>query len=1673
MDEENEGNMMQSQEQNMQRDQASNRTKEMGKKVAEKATKKLAGKGSLMAPLAHILMIIAPILIAIIIIIGIISFLITMPGMVMDQLKAMFQRIGNSVAAFFGADTTKMIEDSEIYDTLDYLEKMGYDLKGFGFLTEYITDLNDADYVAKDGANLDVDMGVIRDGEGNIIAAKSDFIYTYIVSDNYIYTLKNDNIATLKSNPSGFIDGIINYFSARATGCYKILNFIAGPILDKVGVTDAVTNVWGKGLIALYYDTGVVGEKKGPVNDSTLWNWDSVSIDASSKKLSIKRHTFLNNNNAMEFSLDGWTGRYGMPLEFLLSVHVATMMPDLAYDMATSFATNVNIYLHETTSGTAITAYKSGDKYITYGDLETALSGTDASGWFSAAKAWFDDWIINDDEASKALAIGMPHAPDCTCDGSMSITYAGYPCTLIEGSNPPKYSCTIPAADPSVAPSALELSDSEVTKTENICSNCKKYIKRILKLLRKDNDYDFQSYIPYVASVTNHWYRDVYFVEDDKVKGKFVDYDYDYEAITDERWTLYETYDEDAGEKAGEFKLYKLDQDGNTTDELYNGTRQQAQEEGIAVVRKAKTIDANEDTYKDYSWEKNSKGRWTAYSVNDDTVEGQFERLVEDDEIEADDSDAEIKKNLYVKVSTSGNAVQKGEGLRTETNPQIKKIFLQNQYYKYDGTTETAEVITALREEGKYGALDENALKKEISVQKTVDGESKTVKHKASEVSGKVSLNQDSLNAFSMLENTHTLDSDFIYRDFKELIVELGYFEKEELTDETPRLLQWIVPDIPSGGFPNRTIDKNEHEFGTMVHSKGDIDANVKNTLKALFENMEEDPELIGDGDGGNEVNGLENLALNRVTSRPYSQLTAVRGAAVSDGDKKFSEVSVEEFLEKTDEIMQHMMENNFRYYSHPGGGGISSLASEWSDGQTYKNTCCATYVSWVLQEVGVMSGHTNSCTMFYPWIAEVDGMEFITSLEELEAGDILFYKNTGEGWITNVDSSNASTALEHVDIFYGWDDAPGGTYKIYSAGHCLGSACGSCSGGGISTCSGNPGGTTSNNAFFAIRLPFSGTKKSEGSYEGYKGNEAVVSPVTGILLDYGTYDGVNDKSNITDELYRQNVDLKYPKKALGNDGTEGGNGENGEDTSPVISPEYDPSKPDLVGYAKILVLDAENYKKLEANSGTKWANESLVYTKEETNDSGNKIVKAKFRDDETVDQEEKLEDLSEIEKTVYGYKEFAESYQAGGISGYVVYIDGFECYKPDEEFTEEQLETEAPSKDDKLKITLDNFKKVTPSNVEQTAEDDSEDKLEMDSLYEKDETHKMASKKATEKLEATAAVKEEACSTMYVDDLIFIKEGTVLGRTITDFQLIEEYRGEEYSKYRKVKGETPEDGVETTETDSDSEENTDAVIGNYLRILFRDLDDSVVEDVENYMKLDDEGQSNKTDCDFEQFAYFLGCLEEGFYAEWDEGSTYSAKNIGDNAGSSGNTTAFGLTDSIAGTVKDMYPDFASHLSSGHVPKEEAQDAFIIVLEASKESIQNQLTTPLEDDDSLLFALMDLDHFWPVGCTDLIKQINSKGGNMSDEELKSAFAEKIGGTDPKFIDGWTKRAINRGILAAEGRFILYQKGSEGDEVLFDTETPWSEFCDAGGTYEMTRESSGLYHIDKGAASGSY
>ena len=68
---------------------------------------------------------------------------------------------------------------------------------------------------------------------------------------------------------------------------------------------------YGKGLIALYYEKDdIIGKKGNLINTDSLWNWDSIKIDAKSKKLSIKRNGLFNANNPIEYSLDGWSGRY-------------------------------------------------------------------------------------------------------------------------------------------------------------------------------------------------------------------------------------------------------------------------------------------------------------------------------------------------------------------------------------------------------------------------------------------------------------------------------------------------------------------------------------------------------------------------------------------------------------------------------------------------------------------------------------------------------------------------------------------------------------------------------------------------------------------------------------------------------------------------------------------------------------------------------------------------------------------------------------------------------------------------------------------------------------------------------------------------------------------------------------------------------------------------------------------------------------------------------------------------------------------------------------------------------------------------------------------------------------------------------------------------------------------
>lgn len=1037
-----------------------------------------------------------------------------------------------------------------------------------------------------------------------------------------------------------------------------------------------------------------------------------------------------------------------------------------------------------------------------------------------------------------------------------------------------------------------------------------------------------------------------------------------------------------------------------------------------------------------------------------------------------------------------GNITQQGEGQRTETNYKIKKMFLENRYFRFDGDSLKAEAIVALREKYSlpYGPIqkDENTPYtdeelEDMVIEVTKDGDeansttgSDVAKFNARQLSGTVSINQESLDAFTMLENTHTLDADYIYRDFKELIVELGYFEKEELTDETPRVMEFPVPEIGSGGYPNRAIDKKETEYGTMIHSKGDIDANEKASLLALIkENMENE---IPDDIANEQYNNAPTLH-SKPSMTLGNEINIKEVGSIGEGGetRSVSQVSIEEFLQTTREMCEYINEEGYDYCvlvgdagngdqncNHsPVHGNPCSLPTTFAASQesvSKHNFCCATLVSWALQNVGVMpdSAHLDGANALATWITENLDPEKIEVGQPLEPGDILCYDG-------------------HIDLV--GEEADGGFVK-YNGGHYVpagsqefqGNSC-------IEKISGWP---NDSRILFALRLNWGNSNKSE-PYKGYNGNEAVVSPVTGILLEYGTYDPNEDIDNIVHEPERVNVDLRYGN--LLTKGLQEGSETNDPNTPPETTGEI---QSDKVGYAKILVLNADYYKALESMTDNRWKKSgiSLVNTKKQESEEG-ESVKSYYSDynggELILSEKKQIEDenWSEIDKLVYGYKEFAETYEYAGIGGYVVYIDGFICEEPDEEFTEEDIKDKIPYQENagakaEAQISLDRYKEITADVVNSTS-DDSQEKM-MESLYESPDQYKMASKKATDKLNAELAVKSQAASSIFIPnvkiddetkDAIFIKEGTILGRTMTDRELITEIReqGEDKLKeYRPSFFEEGAGGSGGTDSSEDDEGPQDKVMGNYVRAIMKDLDGTPIENIEDYMKLDELKRSQE--CEFEQLAYFLGCLEEGFYKSMDNGSSYGVEVLNDGAG---NTTAFGLTKAVADTVKDTYPDFATHLASGSVPKEEAQDVFILVLEAAKESIQNGLNTPLEDDDPNLFALIDLNHASPAECSEVIKEYNAKNNKFSSEELMTLYSEHWGSNE-NYGDLLRRRGRNRGWLASEGRFFLYQEGSEGDEVLFDSETPWTEFCDAGGTFEMTQESSGLYHVEKGVDS---
>ncbi|MBO5005334.1 MAG: C39 family peptidase [Clostridia bacterium] len=271
-----------------------------------------------LAPLVSVLSTIGIALLIIFLIIGFIGFFTTLPGLAMEKIAEICENFWNW---FAGAEKIE-VGENDLVDLANYIQELGYELVGSGFATKSQVVRN------KDTGEV---TAVETDYEGNL-GDTPNYLYAYVLQNERMYTLRG----------------------VEETGVNKLLSCI--PILGSA--TDAFEEWIRNGNYVrspshygmLYFDD--MGE-----------NWLSAlddfdpSIDRANKTLKIK--TGFWNVSQMNWDLDGWTGRYGKPIELSLALHLSTMAPDFVYDFCMDNALQTQIEL-----GTKEMEYTADYKFI-------------------------------------------------------------------------------------------------------------------------------------------------------------------------------------------------------------------------------------------------------------------------------------------------------------------------------------------------------------------------------------------------------------------------------------------------------------------------------------------------------------------------------------------------------------------------------------------------------------------------------------------------------------------------------------------------------------------------------------------------------------------------------------------------------------------------------------------------------------------------------------------------------------------------------------------------------------------------------------------------------------------------------------------------------------------------------------------------------------------------------------------------------------------------------------------------------------------------------------------------------------------------------------------------------------------------------------------------------------
>ena len=386
-------------------------------------------------------------LLILVFIISLWGFIESMPGNALAQIRAFFT--GKEKVERYN------VTEKELQEICKYIEEMGYDLEGYGFVETIQREETD------DGKKGNIIIN--NTGEENVKepALKSKYLEAYIVANKEIYNFANND----------YEKGLI--------------------------VKDESLGVTGRGWLELLFSRDVTADAK--IEDK-----DELFVIEITEKNGLLGTAAFGRTTQYGYDLNEWTCKYGRPTEFLIALHIATGAPDFVYKLATEpeVDTKVHLELYPTTANIELLDKENGNDYREFltniqNDVIKVVTGNET------IKSFYDECIANGGaygEKPKPPTYIIEENPLLVFYDYMEY-YAGF---LIQW--PRNYNEAFTFIKDTKVKINLGDGDKEysVEKLVEIIKEISKFIK----------DYCVNRTIitPYITRVVQHWYRNQYFV---------------------------------------------------------------------------------------------------------------------------------------------------------------------------------------------------------------------------------------------------------------------------------------------------------------------------------------------------------------------------------------------------------------------------------------------------------------------------------------------------------------------------------------------------------------------------------------------------------------------------------------------------------------------------------------------------------------------------------------------------------------------------------------------------------------------------------------------------------------------------------------------------------------------------------------------------------------------------------------------------------------------------------------------------------------------------------------------------------------------------------------------------------------------------------------------------------